>query len=183
MADKKTKMFNYYSSWPQSPQEREYIMTLSRARIADKYMPVFGMGQWTHRWIESQHHPDADQSGVFALHTVACLLRNVEPDDEPVPLGLRRWKSAPLAAETEARAGTREVIGCHAKAYSGKIEEVTKQGFGAETVPASMEISNGRGTEKLHDKRRPGSEKDGGPRKKRRRDNRTLSTIVVDCGS
>jgi len=71
-------------------------MTLSRARITDRYMPAFDMGQWTHQWIESQHHLDADQSGVFALHIVACLIRNVEPDDEQVPTdcggGIQRYR-------------------------------------------------------------------------------------------
>ena len=177
VADKKRKQYNYYSSWPQTPQEREYIMNMSRARMLPQYKSSSLGGRWTHQWIESQNDPNADESGIFALHNVHCLIRNKEPGEEYVPPEFLRWKFAAYVAVRFV--GAKRVVGCHVKRYFGKNEEVIKWGFGDEPAYADMRMRGGQGDEGRPEKRRLGPDGDEGPKKKRRRE-KTFSTIVVE---
>jgi len=134
---------------------------MSRARIFSRYKSSLG-GPWTHQWIDSQHDPNADQSGIFALHNVDCLLRNAEPGDEHVPPELLRYEFATYVSEG--------LMGCHAATYFRENEEVIRRGYHEKPVYAGMKRRRGLDDEQL-------------PKEKVRRllgKSETLETIVVE---
>lgn len=98
--------------------------------------PCMAMAPWkcewfhqrklAHQWTPSQLHPDVDQSGIFALHTVDCLLRYANPNSErPVTPELLRYEFATAIADSwpERR------LHRHTKEYYFKNERLIKQGW------------------------------------------------------